>query len=325
MKFDVIQEKLKNILHSINIFRQLFWAGLYDGINIRDCINKIHEIKEREAAEAKAGGKPGGALKAYISILGWNGLLWGSSLLLNWVVFPLLSSSPAYQAQAGLGGRLLGWLLEWGGLAVGLLGWLCPLYFMTLVLNLYWMNKIATRLHKDLSAAEQSHASAPAGASGGDFLQHIGSEIYYSIVTALLVLVGVLVSLIPTFGLLLSTCYFSLLYGLSAFDCRWRAWGMGKAERVGRLDRHWVYFLGFGAPLTLFTSYFGFFVSAALYNICYPLVVIMAFYGSPIRQRRGRTAIPDRISFALPAITLVDWGISIIFPRFFGIQITSNS
>lgn len=61
------------------------------------------------------------------------------------------------------------------------------------------------------------------------------------------------------------------------FSYRWAAEGIQLEVRLGILHRSFSYFVGFGLPLTIVSSPFGFFVSDAIYSLLFPAVFFFSF------------------------------------------------
>jgi hypothetical protein len=72
-------------------------------------------------------------------------------------------------------------------------------------------------------------------------------------------------------------CYMSWSFSLYAFDYKWALRGWNAAARFDRLERHWAFFLGFGAPCTLATVFLpSYFISYGIYALLFPLFVLLA-------------------------------------------------
>ena len=112
-------------------------------------------------------------------------------------------------------------------------------------------------------------------------------------------------------------CYMSWSFSLYAFDYKWALRGWNAAARFDRLERHWAFFLGFGAPCTLATVFLpSYFIRCALlYSRCCLLLVL---------SRASVYLLAVLCSF-LPPSHFLSYGIyALLFPLFVLLAIRSG-
>jgi hypothetical protein len=63
------------------------------------------------------------------------------------------------------------------------------------------------------------------------------------------------------------------IYSMFPFECVWKSWGAGAAERCRTIEVRWEYFVGFSLPLVYLARTMGFFEYYALFLGTFPLVV----------------------------------------------------
>lgn len=85
----------------------------------------------------------------------------------------------------------------------------------------------------------------------------------------ILISCGIIVS--RTMGLLL----LSIMYGWYGFDPHWIAAGIDPDTRFGKIEKHWAYFLGFGAPYLILVKSTSFFVGYGWFLALFPFCIML--------------------------------------------------
>ena len=68
--------------------------------------------------------------------------------------------------------------------------------------------------------------------------------------------------------------------------------GVPLTERMQMLERRWVFLFGFGAPFTLATFSFSFWVSGGIYSLLFPVNIMLAALAKPPRHRGAPRTLP---------------------------------
>lgn len=103
-----------------------------------------------------------------------------------------------------------------------------------------------------------------------------------------------ILNLIPYAGPVLAFLYASIVDSYYCFESVWLKQNYSFGERVSTLQSRWSYFLGFGIPITLFSSFMSDPVAnLAIFSLLYPFYNIMA-----------QSAVPQPLDPDLPTSSL---------------------
>lgn len=130
---------------------------------------------------------------------------------------------------------------------------------------------------------------------------------FFVVLCQVLMLQASLAAYIPFLGTPISLFQFSLVYSLFIFDFRFKQNDSSMNQKLAFFNRHWIYFSGFGTPITLASSFVSFFNSSAIYALLLPAFLIMSLRATPLRQPRGSTALPERVEFATYEKIALHW------------------
>jgi len=116
----------------------------------------------------------------------------------------------------------------------------------------------------------------------------IADQLYVALLPPVTLIIITPLPFIPIFGNLVYFCVICLLYSYYCF-------GYSGQCSPSKLSRNWVYFMGFGTPLTLLTWFGPVYISLAVYAVLFPIFFITAHYSHPICQSSENTLVPLRV------------------------------
>ncbi|CAM9182061.1 unnamed protein product [Phaeothamnion confervicola] len=211
--------------------------------------------------------------KATVRCVALNGVLFlGSIFLLHRGLLPLIhffGHSVLHLADRGSGTdrvESLGPIGRFVDAVVFLfyqMFWIVPLYCISLLMNTIWYGKISN------AAYELRHRTkADLG---------IAVAIKENIYRALLVFFFIAETsaaylFVPLAGPAVSLVLVCWINALYSFECAWAMQGMDLERRLAFIELRWPYFLGFGTPVALASSFWSTFVGLAVFSLCFPSV-----------------------------------------------------
>lgn len=172
--------------------------------------------------------------------------------------------------------------------------WLFPAYLVSFLVNCIWYNEIAElvvaaaqRRALQQRAARQGLALVP-GDTGPvvkvhrpDAVAFVSQELYRAALFAVFFAQVLVAGAVPRIGPALNLLLLSFLYALYCFDYKWSLHGVQLQQRLAYFERHWAFFLGFGAATVLPMAFVSFYVGAALVGVLFPLWIMMACDSNP--------------------------------------------
>ena len=115
------------------------------------------------------------------------------------------------------------------------------------------------------------------------FSVSIADTVFTIVVEIIFLVQGKLFSMcVPINGVskLINVFHMCLLNALYCFEYKWYNQGLELHKRLSFIESHWPYFLGFGMPLALITSYpESQVVSGCVFSILFPLFLVSANQG----------------------------------------------
>lgn len=149
----------------------------------------------------------------------------------------------------------------------------------------------ARAAHEPLVASKFLKAEQAAGEGA----RAIADRLYGGVLLAVLLALASAAPLVPVLGpavAFAASCWLTSYY---AMEYRWS--GVALEARLRQLETHWLYFLGYGAPMTALYTLFPYLVSVALFAVAFPLALINAMHAVPVRPR---PAPDDSLPHELP-------------------------
>lgn len=157
--------------------------------------------------------------------------------------------------------------------------WVLPLFLLSKVVNSLWFQDIADIAFRYTTGGRQRFLPS---------LSRILSDVLFSVLVQTLFLfqslfVGALPLPIAWVNELFSLVHLSMLYSLYAFEYTWFSRGWELHRRLSFIEDNWPYFVGFGLPLAVITSWFeSYFLSGSLFSLLFPLCILSASVVTPV-------------------------------------------
>ena len=95
----------------------------------------------------------------------------------------------------------------------------------------------------------------------------------------------------PLVGVILALLLSSLLHAYAAFELVWLHQGIGLAQRFALIERHWLYFAGYGSLLAILSIQLRFWDLCAVRAVLAPLYVANAPHAR-FESRRVEQPLP---------------------------------
>eukprot|EP01127_Copromyxa_protea_P018609 TRINITY_DN5891_c0_g1_i1.p1 TRINITY_DN5891_c0_g1~~TRINITY_DN5891_c0_g1_i1.p1 ORF type:complete len:297 (-),score=29.52 TRINITY_DN5891_c0_g1_i1:129-995(-) len=179
---------------------------------------------------------------------------------------------------------------------------LCAMYVILLLLNGGYYLQIAEAMEKKINRSAGSPEVSSAGISIAT------ADVVWENLLLLIFMVVTLnvVTIIPFFGTplyFIYSCWGSSYY---CFNYKWALlapkWGSG--NKIHYFESNWLYFIGFGTPMTILLYPWSTFVGLGIYAVLYPVFVAMAQISSP--KKVTSPYLPQRIGIFQEARWLVE-------------------
>ncbi|KAL6046054.1 Etoposide induced 2.4 mRNA [Balamuthia mandrillaris] len=223
-------------------------------------------------------------------------LLLGSYLLYTYLLQPHIHSMLHWRTYNNPG-KIFVISVEYFLSACFWMLWLLPVYLLSIVLNAHWYERIANSSYC-LYVYRRKYENKPHGKERfsewrrkrkekqdkKSFGALVGEALYRNLIFTAFFGLSFGCYLIPFVGApvyFLSLCW---LYSAYCFEYKWnyRAWGL--TRKLKYFETRWLYFIGFGAPMTLISFFFDYITSYALISLLFPVFIPIAMYGMPTEQ-----------------------------------------
>lgn len=162
--------------------------------------------------------------------------------------------------------------------------WLYPLLGLSFLLSGSFFSNVAQRAGS--ADVPPSTVSGKNRGSSSSSTQHRSSLLSRTLIIAVYLLISAVLSRIPFIGPPLSFLYLSIISSYYTWEYRFMAsFGLhALRDRVRYLEERWVYFLGFGMPSTILSTFI--FSSQTLnltiWSLTFPLFLLMAAHSDPL-------------------------------------------
>lgn len=235
---------------------KLFLIGIQDALNFYwSCLYIVKSEKIR---------------KATLRCVLLNGLLLvGSVALLHTAVLPFIHIVGGLVLTADDGELTKGVVQHIVAGAVNILYqifWIVPLYMISLLMNTIWFSRIG-------DAAFELRHGVKASVGVQDTIKE---ALYRGLVVVIYMMLTLIVYKIPVVGELMSLVMVCWINAMYSFEGAWAMQGMDLQTRLDFMESYWPYFMGFGMPVALVSSFWSLFVGLGVFAVCFPACIIQA-------------------------------------------------
>ena len=242
---------------------EVWWSGVQDALRIDRCLFFLAQSKTIRCRT--------------LQCVLLNGVIFiGSILFYNWLVDPLLMFLKQLVQNDDV------WATEFisGFFAVLYkVMWIYPLYGISFVLNIF--------MYKDIAGCALQTTKRPAGStktpctSQKDILNGAMQEPWRTVVNLVYLLQMQLLACIPVFGPLLYFLHSCWMASIYCFEYRWGHQQWSANARAEHVEGHWMYFFGFGFPVSIVTYVCPRFIDGGVFAVLFPLFVLTATDAEP--------------------------------------------
>ncbi|KAI8912881.1 etoposide-induced protein 2.4-domain-containing protein [Entophlyctis helioformis] len=214
-----------------------------------------------------------------------NGVIFlGSILAFDHIVSPLARLAMVTLSRSlGFSDDIGSILRSLGSLITGLYytAWVYPLYAASFFASSKWYQDIATRSFQIfVGETATPQVSLP------KLIKNAVSDAYRGILIFNYMLQAALLSRIPYIGPVLSFALFNFVSSFFAFEYQWIHRGWSLNQQIEYFETHWIYFAGFGLPITMLTFFFPQTINLGLFALVFPMYIIMATRSRPVPSRK---------------------------------------
>jgi len=172
--------------------------------------------------------------------------------------------------------------------------WVFPMIVVSLILNARWYQHIADASFRVLDGKEKKQVKKDVVA--GPF-QILVTELYRVFLFGAYICMMKAMALVPAVGSVFSFILSCFLVSMYSFEYIFSYKTWTSKERMSYVERHWIYFLGFGAPCSGLCAIVAReapqFLDTALFSCLFPFLILMAIRAVPVRPKaRGLQYFP---------------------------------
>eukprot|EP00927_Polykrikos_kofoidii_P060825 TRINITY_DN55733_c0_g1_i1.p1 TRINITY_DN55733_c0_g1~~TRINITY_DN55733_c0_g1_i1.p1 ORF type:complete len:332 (+),score=38.19 TRINITY_DN55733_c0_g1_i1:166-1161(+) len=237
-----------------------------------------------------------------------NGVIFlGSIVLFNWAVDPALSMLRRLVRDDEA------WATDFVGASFSVLYkmlWIYPIYCISFVLN--------TVMYQQIADSALALAKSKPSSQGTAALTRLINEAFRVLLNLVFILEMNLLYYLPVIGPPLYFVHSCWLASIYCFEYRWVHLQWTSNQRLEYFEKHWLYFAGFGFPMSFVTFLCPRFIDAGVFALLFPLCILKATKAEPCRLRIA----PARLK-RLPVFCVVQ-GMSCLALRFFEGRLTAS-
>lgn len=204
-----------------------------------------------------------------------NGVIFlGSILLFNWVVEPVLSMMRRLVQDDEV------WATDFLAASFSVLYkvlWIYPIYCISFILNTVMYQEVAD----SALALLQQRPPRPSPP-----LERLINEAFRMLLNLVYIIETNLLYYIPVAGpplYFIHSCWLASIY---CFEYRWVHQHWTSNERLEYFERHWLYFAGFGFPVSFVSFLCPRFIDAGVFALLFPIFVLTASTAEPRELRK---------------------------------------
>jgi len=156
--------------------------------------------------------------------------------------------------------------------------WIYPIYCVSFVLNTLMYQEIA---ESALALKQQKPTKST------QHLERLINEVFRVLLNMVYIIEMNLLYYIPVAGpplYFLHSCWLASIY---CFEYRWVHLRWTSNARLDYFERHWLYFAGFGFPVSIISFICPRFIDAGVFALFFPLLVLMATIAEPKELKRA--------------------------------------
>jgi len=147
--------------------------------------------------------------------------------------------------------------------------WVLPFYLLSKFVNAIWFADIADTAFRQSGPDSRPRTMNTISIAIADTLFTVFVE------TIFLVQAKVCLTFVPVLGSFINFFHMCLLHALYCFEYKWFNQGLELHKRLSFIEINWPYFLGFGLPLAVITSWpSSLVVSGCVFSIFFPLFIV---------------------------------------------------
>mmetsp|Transcript_97985 Transcript_97985/g.204401 ORF Transcript_97985/g.204401 Transcript_97985/m.204401 type:complete len:340 (-) Transcript_97985:152-1171(-) len=278
----------------IKEFAVVFATGVLDSVALHRCV--IFLVKS-ETIRSRT-----------LQCMMLNGVIFlGSIMLFSWVI------EPALRGMRSLVPEEEAWVADWMGSFFSTMYqvlWIYPIYCISFVLN--------TVMYQEIADSALSLRKAKVSKSG-PLLDRLMNEVFRLLLNVVYIIEINLMSYLPRIGnplFFIHSCWLGSIY---CFEYRWVHLRWTSNERLECFEGHWVYFFGFGFPISLLTFFCPRFVDSGVFALFFPLCIMTAIAAEPKPLKLAPTFLKR-----LPVFAVVQ-GVSCVLLKVFEGQLGGGS
>jgi len=163
--------------------------------------------------------------------------------------------------------------------------WFLPLFALTFVLNPHWYDGIA---YGSFGLHVFWKKGVKVNVDSRGIHTVIAEALYRNLIFGAFLGLGQVCYFIPYVGAPLYFLNLCWIYSVYCYEYKWNNQSWGLTRKLEYFETRWIYFAGFGTPVATISYFLNYFTGYALVSLLFPLVIPIAMYGSPSRQKAWR-------------------------------------